>query len=107
MTQNFTQGGILNPDEVAKAQNEINKAMSGSTGGSGSSGSGGSGYSGSGGSGSGGSGGSGSGRTLKPGDKIKAKDAISGNQSGGMVNQGDKVEAKRKCLKEVPWDDPL
>ncbi len=86
MTQNFTLGGILSPDEVAKAQNEINQAMSGSTGRSG----------------SGDSGGSGSGGTVKPGDKIKAKDAISGNQSGGIVNQGDKVEAQNEMYKGNP-----
>ncbi|GAB1475448.1 hypothetical protein MASR2M70_02800 [Bacillota bacterium] len=92
MTQNFTPGGgMLSPEEVAKAQNEINQSLMGSTGSSGSGGSGGS-----------GTGGSDSGRTVKPGDKIKAKDAISGNQSGGMVSKGDKIEAQSEMNKGNP-----
>lgn len=81
MTQTNLQGGILRPDEVAKAQYEMNQSMS--EGGS---------------SGSGNLGG-GSGGGIKPSDKIRAKNDIYGVQSGGMVEEGDKVEAQSEMFK--------
>lgn len=80
MTQMYPQGGILTPDEVMKAQNEMNQGMTSSSGGSG------------------GQGGSGGGGNVKPGDKIKAQEAMTGVQSGGMVEAGDKVEAQNKMF---------
>lgn len=78
MTQRYPQGGILTPDEVMKAQNEMNQGMTASSVGSG---------------GQGGSGGN-----VKPGDKIKAQEAMAGVQSGGMVEAADKVEAQNKMF---------
>ncbi len=76
MAQNKQQGGILRPDEIARAQNEM-----GQTGG-------------------GGSGNATQGGMVKPGDKIEAQNAITGTQSGGMVKEGDKVEAQSEMFKQ-------
>jgi MOSC domain-containing protein YiiM len=77
MAQNKQQGGILRPDEIARAQNEMNQT--GSTGGAGTVTQGG---------------------MVKPGDKIEAQNAITGTQSGGMVKAGDKIEAQSEMFKQ-------
>jgi hypothetical protein len=73
MTQN--RQGLLNQEEITKAQNAMNQGATGQamqqqfTGMQ-------------------------SGGMVKPGDKVEAQNAMQGMQSGGMVKPGDKIEAK-------------
>ncbi len=82
MTLTNQQGGILRPDEVAKAQYEMNQTMTsgGSTGPESFAG--------------------GSGGAVKTSDKVRAKNDIYGIQSGGMVEEGDKIEAQNEMFKQ-------